>query len=169
MQRAEFIDKNKLLELIEYVLSDSKNELYESYSEMGKEIIQINSISEFQNYLNNRIANKEIHFSFGIYNIKHKGKFFISKIKLNPKYCNGRTFRHRIDGWAIIFIHLDLRDGENNIECCVSVNSEKRAENWKSTSPEFGNPKLWEWKTVESFTRKIINRLKKSTQNNVIL
>ncbi|WP_010519152.1 hypothetical protein [Croceivirga radicis] len=161
MQRTETIDKNQLFELIEYILSDSKIQFYESYSEMEKEIILINNLSDFRDYFDLGIANGKVHFGFGIYNPESKGKFFTSKIKLNPKYCNGKTFRYRIDGWAIIFIQLDLKNGENQIECNVSVNSKKRAENWKSTNPEFGNPELWEWKHVESRARKIINRLKK--------
>ena len=167
MQRTETIDKNQLFELIEYILSDSKTEFYESYSEMEKEIIRINNLSEFQDHFDNGIANGKVHFGFGIYNPESKGKFFTSKIKLNPKYCNGKTFRYQIVGWAIIFIHLDLKNAENQIECKVSVNSKKRAENWKSTNPEFGNPELWEWKNVESRARKIINRLKKTTHNTV--
>ncbi|MFC4221433.1 hypothetical protein [Flagellimonas marina] len=163
MQRKEIIDINQLLELIEFILSDSKTELYESYSEMEKEIVRVNTLSEFKNYLDNGISNGKVHFGFGIYNPEHKGKFFVSKIPLNPKYCNGMTFRYRIDGLAIIFIQLDLKNGENQVECNISVNSKKRAENWKNTNPEFGNPELWEWKLVESNARKIINRLKKTT------
>tara|TARA_R110001583_G_scaffold55092_1_gene167871 strand:- start:68 stop:571 length:504 start_codon:yes stop_codon:yes gene_type:complete len=166
MQKTEIIDKNQLFELIEFILSDSKTEFYESYSEMEKELIQINSLSEFRAYFDNGIANGKVHFGFGIYNPESKGKLFTSKIELNPKHCDGKTYRYRIDGWAIIFIQLDLQNGDNRIECRVSINSKKRAENWKSTNPEFGNPELWEWKIVESTTRKIINRLKKTTHNN---
>lgn len=165
MQRTEIIDKNELFELIEYILSDSKTEFYESYSEMEKDIVRIDCLADFQNYFHNGIANGKVHFGFGIYDPQWKGKFFTSKIELNPKYCNGKAFRYRIEGWAIIFIHLDLTNGENHIECRVSVNSKKRAENWKSTNPELGNPELWEWKDVDSRARRIINRLKKTTIN----
>ncbi|MBW8244317.1 hypothetical protein K1F50_16020 [Muricauda oceani] len=163
MQRKQVIDKNQLLELIEFILSDYKVELYESYSEKEKEIVRINTLSEFKNYLDYGISNGKVHFGFGIYNPEHRGKFFVSKIPLNPKHCNGMTFRYRIDGWAIIFIQLDLKDGENHIECNISVNSKQRADNWKSANHEFGNPELWEWKTVESNARKIISRLKRTT------
>ena len=167
MQRTETIDKNQLFELIEYILSDSKTEFYESYSEKEKEIVRINNLSEFQDYFDNGIANGKVHFGFGMYNPESKGKFFTSKIKLNPKYCDGKTYRYQINGWAIIFIQLDLQNGENRIECRVSVNSKKRATNWKSTNPEFGNLELWEWKNVEIRARKIINRLKKTAPNSV--
>ncbi|GAA3646451.1 hypothetical protein [Flavivirga jejuensis] len=93
MQRTEIIEKNQLFELIKYIFSDSKTELYESDSEMEKEIIRINSMSEFQNYFDNGITNGKKHFGFGIYNSESKGKFFTTKIELNPKYCNGKYFQ----------------------------------------------------------------------------
>lgn len=166
MQHTELIDREQLYGLIEYILSDSKNELHESYSEMEAEIIQINSLTEFQSYFENGNINGKTHLNFGIYNPKFKGKFFISKIKLNPKYCQGKTYRYRIDGWALIFLNLELKKDKSQIECQVSVNSKKRAENWKIINPEFGNPELWEWKIVESDARRLINRLKKTTLIN---
>lgn len=77
IQRKELIDKNQLFELTEYILPDSENELYESFSEMEKEIVRIKTLSEFEDYLGNEIA-------------------------------NGKTFRFKISGWAIIFIHLEV-------------------------------------------------------------
>ena len=67
MQRTEFIDKSELFELIEYILSDSKTEFYESYSEMEKEIVRINTYSEFQKYFENSISENKKHLGFGIY------------------------------------------------------------------------------------------------------
>lgn len=167
MQRTEIINKNKLFELIEMILSDSKAELYESYSEMEKDLVRIINYSEFKDYFTHSISENKKQLSFGIYYPDSKGKFSITKLKLDPKYCNGKTYRNRIDGWGIIYIHLNSLNVENEIECRISVNSKKRAENWKSTNPEFGNPELWEWKVIESKARKIIERLKIYTQQSV--
>ena len=167
MQRTEIINKNKLFELIEFILSDSKTELYESYSEMEKELVRINNCSEFKDYFAHSISEDKKQFGFGIYNPESKGKFSITKLKLDPKYCDGKTYRNRIDGWGIIFVHLNLLNIENEIECRISVNSKKRAENWSGTNPEFGSPELWEWKMVESKVRKIIRKLKNYAQHGV--
>ena len=165
MQRTEIINKKELFELIEFILSDSKAELYESYSEMEKELVRIKNYSEFKDYFAHSISENNMQLGFGIYYPEAKGKFSITKIKLNPKHCNGKKYRNRIDGWGIIYVHLNLLNIENEIECRISVNSKKRAENWKSTNPEFGNPELWEWKVIESNARKIIKRLKNYTQH----
>ncbi|WP_299112209.1 hypothetical protein [uncultured Winogradskyella sp.] len=167
MQRTEIINKEKLFELIEFILSDSKTELYESYSEMENELVRISNFSEFKDYFEHSTTEKKRQLGFGIYNPESKGKFTITKLKLDPKYCNGKTYRNRIDGWGIIYVHLNLLNTENEIECRISVNSRKRAENWKSTNPEFGNPELWDWKIIESNAKKIIKQLKKYTQHSI--
>lgn len=167
MQRTEIITKKELFELVEFILSDSKVEFYESYSEMEKELVRIKNHSEFKDYFAHSKSENKKQLGFGVYYPESKGKFSISKIKLNPKYCNGKTYRNRIDGWGIIFVHLDLINEENEIECRISVNSKKRAENWKSTNPEFGNPELWEWKIIETNARKLIKRLKHYTQHSI--
>ncbi|WCO03576.1 hypothetical protein [Psychroserpens ponticola] len=167
MQRTEIINKKEFFELIEFILSDSKAELYESYSEMEKDLVRIKNYSEFKDYFSHSIAENKKQLGFGIYHPESKGRFSITELKLDPKYCNGKTYRNRIDGWGIIYIQLNLINAENEIECRISVNSKKRAENWKSTNPEFGNPELWEWKVIESNARKIIKRLKNYTQQRV--
>ncbi|GAA4239634.1 hypothetical protein GCM10022291_34770 [Postechiella marina] len=167
MQRTEIINKTELFKLIEFILSNSKAEFYESYSEMEKELVRINNSSEFKDYFEYSTSEKKRQLGFGIYNPESKGKFSITKLKLDPKYCNGKTYRNRIDGWGIIYVHLNLLNAENEIECRISVNSKKRVENWKSTNPEFGNPELWDWKIIESNARKIIKQLKNYTQHRV--
>lgn len=160
MKKAEIIDKSKLYELIEFILSDSNAIICESYSEMEEEIKYLNDFSLFKDYFENSISENKKHLAFGIHYQDNKGKISITKIKLDPKHCKGKTYRYRIDGWGLIYIHLNLTNS-NIIECKVSSNSQKRAKNWETTNPEFGSTELWDWKMIESKTRKIINHLKK--------
>jgi hypothetical protein len=161
MQKTEIIDKNKLFELFEFISSESEVQIYESYSEMESEIIRIKNYSEFSNYFKHRVSESVKHLGFGVYYPESKGVVSITKIELDPKRCKGKTYRYRIDGWGIIFIHLNLIESDTKIECRISVNSQKRGENWKSTHPEFGDPESWEWKIVETNARKLINLIKK--------
>lgn len=164
MQSTEILTQNQVIELVEFILLDSKNELFESYSEMEREIVRFKNSKEFEDYFRQKIANSVRNLTIGLYNSDSKGKFYISKIELNPKYCNGKTYRYRIDGWAIIFLDLKILTNSNAIECRVSVNTKKRAENWFDTKTELGNPELWDWKKVENITRKIIKKAKNYTE-----
>ena len=166
MQKTEIIDKNKLFELIEFIFVDSEVQFYESYSEMEMELKRINSFSEFIEYYAKSISENEKHLGFGIYYPKSNGKVLITKFELDPKRCKGKTYRYNIEGWAIIYIHLDLINYETEIGCRISVNTKKRAENWEETYPEFGKAETWDWKIIESIARKIINKIKKTTANS---
>lgn len=161
MQRRETIDKNRLYELFDFIFSDSSVQVYESYSQMEEKTVQINDKNGFNIYFQKAISENAKNLGFVIYYPESKGSIFFSKIKLNPDQCNGKTYRYRTDGWGLIAVHLDVLNKDSEIVCSVSANSEKRATNWKSINPEFGDPDLWKWKIVESKTRSIIYRLKK--------
>jgi hypothetical protein len=72
------------------------------------------------------------------------GSVLIKDISLNPKACNGATFRQSIEGWAL-FQGL-AQSGKSSIYS-VSSNSEKRALKWESTSIQLGAVSDWNWAT----------------------
>ncbi len=159
MQRTESISKERVERLVKLAFEIGIVRFFESYSEMDEEIVEIVDFENYLKYYDNSIRNGKKALGFGLYYKEAKGHFNIRKIRLKPKYCNGKTFRYCIEGWGIIFIDLDLRSEE--IECRVSVNSEKRAQNWMNTMPRMKSPDLWDWKMVESKARKLIRELKK--------
>lgn len=166
MQRTEIINRNQLIDLIDFILTDSEVQIYESYSEPEIELVRINNRTEFDSYLLDKTTRRIQHIGLAIYYPENKGSFSLTKIKLNPKYCEGKTYRYRIDGWALIFLDLNSTDYESKIECRISVNTKTRAKNWTDLSPEYDSPDLWDWKSVEGKTRKLIRRLRKTTDNN---
>ena len=168
MQRTEIINISGLNDLVDEIFSNSEVQVHEAYSEMEKELISIKNSSEFKQYYQNSIENGNNDLGFAIYYPETNGKVMKSEIKLNPKYCNGKKYRYNIEGWGIIYIHLQILNNETEIECRISVNTKKRAEKWTDTYPKFDLPELWEWKIVEKKARRLITDLKKKrTHNNV--
>jgi len=82
------------------------------------------------------------------------------RISLDPKKCDGHTFRYSLDGWGLIQIQI-TENGQGLCECRIAVNSPKRAQAWADTYPAYQDPKLWNWPIVERHTRKLIRHLKK--------
>lgn len=160
MQRTEIVDRKKIDEIMQLAFQLGEVQVFESDSEMEKEIVEIKDYKHYLDYFQNSIDNEERYIAFGLHYKEAKGFRNIRKITLNPKYCNGKKFRYQIIGWGIIYIQLNLK-GEK-IECRITVNSEKRAENWESTNPEFKSPSLWNWKMIESKARKLIKELRKN-------
>lgn len=164
MQRAEVIRYEDLPLLIEAIFSNGEVEVYESYSDMEQELIQISGEEEFIKYVEGKIKSGFDQLSFSLYYPETKGFFEIVKIDLNPRYCNGKTYRYKVSGWGLIQLFIDFRKSNLNIKCRIAVNSEERAKHWESTSPELLSHELWDWKIIESKTRKLIYRLKKLRQ-----
>ena len=160
VQRTESVKKKKINELMELAFQIGEVRIFESYSEMEEEIVEIKNYQDYLNYFQKSINQKKKHISFGLHYKEAEGFLRIRRINLNPKSCDGKTFRYNIEGWGIIHIQLDLR--EERIECRIAVNTEKRAQKWESINPELKPSNLWNWKIVESKARKLIRELKKS-------
>lgn len=157
MQRTEIVGRSKIDAMIELAFQIGDVQVFESYSEMDEEIIEIKNHQEYLAYFQNSIYRNKKHLAFGLYYKETKGFWQIRKIDLNPKYCEGKTYRYQVEGWGIISIQLQLK--EEDVECRIAVNTERRAINWQNTHPELKSPNLWDWKEVESKVGKLIREL----------
>lgn len=144
---------------MELVFQIGAVQIFEQYSEMGEEIIQIADFEHFLTYYREAAIKEKKHLAFSLYYQEAAGSFSVNKIVLNPKYCNGHTFRYRADGWGVIGVFIEINKSE--IECRITVNSKKRAQNWAVINMDMGDPILWNWKVVESKARKLIRFLRK--------
>lgn len=167
MQRSEIISEIDLFKLVDFDLSGSGVTLFESYSEYEKEIIVIKYWNEFIEYFQSALSSGRKDLGFAIYYPRGNGQVSITKVELNPKYCNGKTFRYRAEGWGLIFLHVTFLKLPDTIKCSISANSEKRAVKWKEIIPTIDSPDNWNWAIVESNTRKLISRLKKYAKQDM--
>ena len=161
MQRTELISVADVEQILETIFKIGEATVFESYSEMEKDLILFRNIQEINHYLRKRLASDPGIVIFCVYYPETRGYYKISKIMLNPKYCDGKTFRYKMMGWGLIQVELDYRKSESTVGCRISVNSEQRAKNWESTCPELKSPTLWDWKAVNSKAGKLIYQLKK--------
>ncbi len=161
MQKTEIVERKKIDEIMQLAFQIGEVQIFESYSEMEKKIVEIKDYQQYLDYLKEAINNEKKFIEFGLYYKEANGFIRIRRTTLNPKYCDGKKFRYNIEGWGIIYIQLDLT--EEKIECRIAVNTPKRAENWVKTNPGLKSPDLWNWKLVESKARKLIGEL---TKNN---
>ena len=122
--------------------------MYEVYSVIGCKLRLIEDVDRIENYFN-----QFGHGQFGLYKPEHGGGIKVKTIKLN----DGRT-RETLVGWG--YIQLLIEKGSSGYRYGYSVNTQVRAEKWYSSSPDFGDPSLWNW---DEITRSV-RRLKKVAQ-----
>ena len=101
-------------------------------------------------------------FQFAFYYPASEGFVEKQRVSLNPKKCNGHTFRFSIKGWGLIYLQFHRKP--QGIECRAAVNTEKRANSWKDTYLDLKEPSLWQWKVVEKNARRIIRVINKIAQ-----
>jgi hypothetical protein len=114
-------------------------------------------------YLSREAAVSLAVVDFAIYYPDVKGSLLIERIALDPRKCNGESFRYAVGGWGVIHLQCDMRKPPGLL-CRVSVNSEARANGWKDTRPSYGEPALWDWKLVDKHARRLMRAINKHAQ-----
>ncbi|WP_144395071.1 hypothetical protein [Pleionea sediminis] len=158
MQRAEEIEVSKIGDIVSAIFSEPAV-AYQDYSDFDSELKQYKTEEALLRGISSAIDGNAHSANFSIYYPEAKGYFFSERKSLNPAKCNGATFRYVASGWGLIQLQIDLKN-KLKPAVSVSVNSQKRAEAWFQTYPEFKEPSLWEWKYVEKQARRIIRVLK---------
>lgn len=156
MQANFYVNKEQLGEFLKFIWECGPPQIYQGYSEYNCDILQFQDLESVLKHLQNQIEMKSFSESLRIHYPAAKGYLQTEKINIKSRRCTDTTFRYRIGGWGVINLHIDFKEiDKHGIECMMSCNSEKRAMAWFSTCKELKTPKLWDWKEVESISRKL--------------
>lgn len=143
-------------EVFRFIFEELGLSVFQSYSEYGQPLKEYRTVEE---------AISEIaelpKTQFVLWKKDFGFDYIISKLELNPKYCNGHTFRYRIDGWGLIHFHANELKADKLEASLISHNSEKRAQAWESTKPELGRADNLDWDVINSTSRKLKNFISK--------
>jgi hypothetical protein len=143
------------------VFAKSDPLVVEAYSEPDRKPLGFSTATELATYINTHIAEpRGLAFVFVVYP-DMRGRPIRKTIHLDPKHCPGEKFRYTWDGWGLISIQLYGADRSRMSR--IAANSAARARAWASTYPEWNSPEEWNWKAVESHTRRLQRILKKVT------
>ncbi|MFC0610498.1 hypothetical protein ACFFGQ_22365, partial [Rufibacter quisquiliarum] len=136
---------------VKFIYDELSLSVFQGYSDLGQELKEFSNVKELLVELETGQNPIQLSFwkkSFGF-------DYKITKIDLNPKYCNGHTFRYRMDGWGLIHLNVGrLIRGRLEVSS-IAHNSEKRATTWESTIPEFGKVSEVNWEEVNKTSRKL--------------
>lgn len=159
MQATATLTREGFTELAEFVFDSSEPVVFQAYSAYSQPLSRFTTRSEFIADIESEFARGQKLLNYELRYPDTKGHVAERKIALNPKSCEGHTWRFTVEGWGLIQLQAVLKDAK--IECRVAVNSQKRAEKWSATYPEFRDPGMWDWKAVQQHAGRIIRRMKK--------
>jgi len=88
--------------------------------------------------------------------------FVPSRIALNPKACDGATFRYGADGWGLVQLYLqavgrgELRNSHTNHF------SQKAAQRWEPVRLDAGSAvDTWDFKRITAFSSRLNRQIRK--------
>lgn len=157
------IGSGSLTELVDAIYRRHRVTAFEAYSEFGKELPRFESSGALNRHVDTKLSARLPDLHMALYLEGSGPTPAPQRIDLKPEYCDGHTFRYTVRGWGLVYLKFDPRRGGQGI-CSLSVNSKSRARGWYSTTPELGDPELWDWPLIEKYVRgvrRIMKRLEK--------
>ena len=152
--------------LVEAIFETPAVAVFTSDSDYGEETLEFHSAAEVLAHFHRKVAAGSLFEGYAVHYTETGGHVANRRIVLDPKKCKGHTFRYSLGGWGVIHVQVKLR-GPSMTDCTISANSQKRAEAWAGTAPEFKSPTLWNWPLVEKHARRLCRQLKKSAQLSI--
>jgi hypothetical protein len=160
MQSTATLSREGFTELAEFMFESGAPVVFPAYSGYGQSLRSFRTPAELIADIESAFATDQKSLQFALHYPDTKGHVAQRKIALDPKKCDGHTWRYAVEGWGLIQFQGELRRAPA-IECRVAVNTQKRAEAWAGTHPELRDPGLWDWSVVQHHAGRIIRKMKK--------
>ena len=134
------------VQILEFIFSSSDLHVYELSSSPEKEIQEFKDVSSVVSYL--KTQNRSAYFQLWSPDFSCKPTF--RRVDLNPKYCNGHTFRYATDGVGLIQLYLGVSNEKLLVKSHVGHFEERGA------IARFGSEAtLWNWPNIRAISGKI--------------
>jgi hypothetical protein len=147
MQSNTNLDRTGLGKLIVSIFESGTPEVYLRNRDDGENARDFVSAGEVDAFIDSAIDAHRQFVGFTIWYPDTRGYVEKKRVHLDIQNSTEHAIRHIIRGWGIIILQLNL-ENLPLINCCVSCNSQKKAENWFGSHPHLKNPDLWDWDAV---------------------
>jgi hypothetical protein len=149
-----FADKEDKIKILEFIFKETDLHIYDLGSPYGQEICEYKTVEEISLKFDLDTGDKFAN-TFQLWTPRHKGKPIFRKVDLDPKRCNGHTFRYSTEGWGLIQLYFGgLKNNELN-QSHIGHFNEKGALKWEETNKVNGLVSYWDWIEIQATSRKL--------------
>ena len=148
-----FADKADKLKVLDFIFKDTDLQVYDLGSPYGQEICQYKTVAEISSKFDLEID--EFGTTFQLWTPRHGGEPIFRKVDLDPKRCNGHTFRYATDGWGLIQLYFGGLKNNELRHSHIGHSSEKRALIWEDINHSNGLVNSWDWTEIQVTSRKL--------------
>ena len=153
-----FANKSDKINLLDFIFRETDLKIYDLASPYGQEISEYKTTDEIETKFDLENGGQS-SATFQLWTPRFGGDIFFRKVDLNPKYCNGHTFRYSTDGWGLIQLYFGGQKDNVLFHSHIGHFNEKGALKWQDTNQVNGSVDKWNWKIIEQTSRKLKNQI----------
>jgi hypothetical protein len=118
--------------VVEFLTHETDVRLFESYSEYGEELREFADFDDLCRVFDVGIDRhgNGLAILLQLWSPSVMQSIDIRRIDLDPKKCDGHTYRYSIEGWGLIQLYLGGAHERSITSSHYGHNSQKRAEKW---------------------------------------
>ena len=155
--------------LLSWLFSEATCRVFELSSDFELPLRQFQSPEEVLQQFERRYPTgekwREVHLQ--LYVIGAGPQFKPRRVALDPKACEGATFRYEAEGWGLVQLYLASATTDGLENSHTNHNSEKRAEAWAPTYRKHGDPSAWDFKRITSFSSRLNRQIRKRAAGKI--
>jgi hypothetical protein len=164
--RFDFVaNRETKIKILEYIFAETDLRVFDLDSPYGQEICEYTTAESIAQKFD--LANGDkFAVTLQLWSPRFLGKILFRKVELDPKRCNGHTFRYSTAGWGLIQLYFGgIKNGNQN-ESHIGHFTEKASMDKESTTSFNGKVNSWDWREIEDTSKllkiKIQNLLKEN-------
>lgn len=149
-----FAAKEDKIAILEYLFQNTDLKFFHMYSSYEEEITEYKNVEEIQSKFD--LSNgAEFEKTFQLWSPKFKGKVFFEKIELDPRSCEGYTFRYSTRGMGLIQLYFGgVQNNELN-QSHIGHTSLNRAAAYQGLNNFTESIYDWDWGELNRMARRL--------------
>ncbi len=153
-----FANKTDKINLLDFIFKETDLKVFDLASPFEQEISEYKSTDEILSKFDLENGGQS-SATFQLWAKRFGGDILFRKVDLNPKYCEGHTFRYSTDGWGLIQLYFGEQKDNVLFHSHIGHFNEKGALKWEETNHFNGKVDKWNWKEIEQASRKLKNQI----------
>jgi hypothetical protein len=155
MHYSFYASKTDKLDLLAYLFTQTDLRMYDLYSGYGEEVKEYRSAEEVA--INFELeTSSSFAAAFQLWSPQFGAEPEFIRVELNPKYCEGHTFRYRTSGWGLIQLYFGAQQDDILAASHLGHFNEKGASAQEATGVVATHLVAhWNWTAITATSRKL--------------
>jgi hypothetical protein len=149
-------------EILGWLFAEKSCAVYELSSSFEREIFRFETPKEVLAQFDRRYTNgerwKSVHLQLYVFNAGPP--FSPRRVPLDPKFCEGATFRYAAEGWGLVQLYLHRPTNKGLDSSHTNHFTQKRAEAVAATSEARAEVDAWDFNAITSFSSRLNHKIK---------